>query len=140
MKKLLLAILAVFVSWQILDYLIHGVILMDAYEATKDMWRPMEEISMPLSLIVSLISAAGFCYIYYSLIDTKTMNNALKFGLFFGIVWGVSFGYGSYTFMPIPYYMAFTWFLGSIVETVAAGAILGLMIKPEQPAAEPAES
>lgn len=135
MKKLLLSILAVFVAWQILDYLIHGVILMDAYESTKELWRPMEEMSMPLMMLVSILVAAAFCYIYYAFISNKSLNTALKFSLVFGLAMGISFGYGSYTVMPIPYSMAFVWFLGTVVEAVVAGLIVGMIIKPE-PASE----
>lgn len=135
MKKLLLSILAVFVAWQILDYLIHGVILMDAYESTKELWRPMDEMSMPLMMLVSILVAAAFCYIYYAFISNKSLNTALKFSLVFGLAMGISFGYGSYTVMPIPYSMAFVWFLGTVIEAVVAGLIVGMIIKPE-PASE----
>ena len=132
MKKLLLAILAVFISWQILDYIIHGVILMDVYEQTQSLWRPMEEMSMPMMMIVSILVSAIFCYIYYTFVSNKNLNTALKFGLFYGLGWGISFGYGSYTVMPIPYYLAFVWFLGTVVEAVVAGLLVGLIIKPEE--------
>jgi len=135
MKKLLLSILAVFVAWQILDYLIHGVILMDAYESTKELWRPMEEMSMPLMMLVSILVAAAFCYIYYAFISNKSLNTAIKFSLVFGLAMGISFGYGSYSVMPIPYSMAFVWFLGTVIEAVVAGLIVGMIIKPE-PASE----
>lgn len=135
MKKLLLAILAVFISWQILDYIIHGVILMSSYEETSALWRPMEEMKMPLMWIVSIIFAASFCYIYYAYIGSKSLNTALKYSLVFGIGVGISFGYGSYCVMPISYWMAFTWFIGTIVETVVAGLLLGLIITPGQAAA-----
>lgn len=131
MKKLLLSILAVFVAWQILDYLIHGVILMDAYESTKELWRPMEEMSMPMMMIISILVAATFCYIYYAYISNKNLNTALKFGLIYGLGMGISFGYGSYSVMPIPYSMALTWFLGTVVEAVVAGLLVGLIVKPE---------
>lgn len=131
MKKLLLSILAVFVAWQILDYLIHGVILMDAYESTKELWRPMEEMSIPMMMIISILVAATFCYIYYAYISNKNLNTALKFGLIYGLGMGISFGYGSYSVMPIPYSMALTWFLGTVVEAVVAGLLVGLIVKPE---------
>jgi hypothetical protein len=38
-------------------------------------------------------------------------------------------GYGSYSVMPIPYHMALTWFLGSVVEASVGGMIAGLIIK-----------
>ena len=45
LKRNLLAIVAVFVVWSILDYLIHGMLLQSSYEATANLWRPMEEMN-----------------------------------------------------------------------------------------------
>jgi hypothetical protein len=38
-------------------------------------------------------------------------------------------GYGSNSVMPIPYNMAFTWFLGCVIEAGVGGIILGLIAK-----------
>ncbi|MEZ4762670.1 MAG: hypothetical protein R3C26_05515 [Calditrichia bacterium] len=40
LKKVGLTGIVVFLVWSALDFVIHVVILSDAYEATKDMWRP----------------------------------------------------------------------------------------------------
>lgn len=49
--------------------------------------------------------------------------------MLFGLGAGVSMGYGSYSVMPIPYHMAFTWFLGSVVEATVGGLILGAIVR-----------
>jgi hypothetical protein len=41
-------------------------------------------------------------------------------------------GYGSYSVMPIPYVMAFVWFLGSVVEAAIGGLVAGLIINKWQ--------
>ena len=38
-------------------------------------------------------------------------------------------GFGSYSYMPIPLTLAWSWFLGSWVEAITAGAIVGAIIK-----------
>ena len=38
-------------------------------------------------------------------------------------------GYGTYSFQPIPYMMALTWFLGSLVEGILAGLIVGAIVR-----------
>ena len=47
----------------------------------------------------------------------------------FGLVSGISMGYGSYSVMPIPYFMALSWFLGSLVEMGLAGWLMGVIVK-----------
>jgi hypothetical protein len=127
-KKSVITIIAVFVLWSILDFVIHGVLLSEAYKATADLWRPMAEMKMGLMRIVTLITAIAFVLIYALFINEKNMITALKYGILFGIAMGISMGYGSYTVMPIPYKMAFIWFWGTLIEATLGGLITGLII------------
>jgi hypothetical protein len=129
LKRILLATVAIFVAWEVLDFVIHGLILREAYAASPTLWRPMADMKMGLMYIVGAIAAFCFAAIYGWLVRPKSLNAALKYGLLFGIGAGVSMGYGSYSVMPIPYVMAFTWFAGTIVEALVAGALAGLIIR-----------
>ena len=129
MKKTLLAVVAVFISWQILDFLIHNVILMSTYAATASLWRPMEEMMMGLMMFVSLVSAICFVIVYDWFFKEKNMMTGLKYGLIFGVGVGISMGYGTYSVQPIMYYTAMGWFLGTVVEGAVAGLLTGLIIK-----------
>ncbi len=128
-KKSVLAIIAVFIVWSILDFVIHGVLLSEAYKATAELWRPMEEMKMGLMRIVVLISTVMFVLIYTLFINEKNMKTALKYGILFGISLGIGMGYGTYAVMPIPYSMAFTWFWGALIEASIGGLLLGLIVR-----------
>ncbi len=128
-KKVALTGVVVFLAWSALDYVIHGMILSDTYAATKDLWRPMAEMKNGVMSIVVLITAVTLVYVYATMVSQKSMSNALKYSLILGLGMAASFAYGSYAVMPIPYSLALTWFLGSLVEFAAAGAIIGLMVK-----------
>lgn len=129
MKKVALAILAVFVSWQVLDYLIHNVILMSTYAETASLWRAPEDMMMGLMMFVSLVSAACFVLIFDRFFKEKNMMTGIKYGLIFGIGAGISMGYGTYSVQPIMYFTALGWFLGTIVEALVAGLITGMLLK-----------
>jgi len=129
MVKILLATLAVFVEWAALDMVVHGVILQSSYEATAQLWRPMEEMKMGLIYFTNLVTAFVFSFLYGKLVGTKGLKIGLYYGLLFGLAFGIPMGYGSYASMPIPYNMALTWFLGSFVEALLAGLLVGLIIK-----------
>ncbi|GAB4341140.1 MAG: hypothetical protein Kow0037_27520 [Calditrichia bacterium] len=130
MKKAILAVLAVFVSWEVLDFIIHNLILSNTYAATAHLWRPMEEMKMGLMVLVVFLSAIFFVWIYYKLIP-KSLKNGFTYGLLFGMATGISMGYGTYSVQPIPYILAFGWFLGGLVESTIAGLLVGLIIKEE---------
>jgi hypothetical protein len=130
LKRAVLAVVAVFVAWSILGFVIHGLILAGAYEATAELWRPMADMRMGLMYCVSLISAACFVAIYTYFVNPKSLMAGLKYGLIFGVGTGVSMGYGTFSMMPIPYHMAFTWFIGTVVEAAVAGVLVALIVKP----------
>lgn len=131
MKRTIVAILAVFVTWSALDFVIHGVILASTYAATPQLWRPMAEMKMGLMYFTTLVIAASFVYIYARFIAEKGIKTAVLYGLIFGIATGIGMGYGTYSVMPIPYSMAFVWFLGSVVEFTIGGLVTGLIVKKQ---------
>jgi len=128
-KRVLLAIVAIFIAWSILDYIIHGLLLQATYEATANLWRPMEEMKMSLMYVVTLVFAVAFVAIYGFLVSPKSLVTGIKYGALFGLASGFSMGFGSYSYMPIPLSLAWIWFVGSLVETVAAAAIVGGIIR-----------
>ena len=130
-KRIFIAVVAVFIAWSILDYLIHGVFLQETYKATASLWRPMEEMNMPLMYVVTLAYTACFVLIYSMFVAEKSLATGIRFGAMFGLAAGISMGFGSYTYMPIPISLAITWFSGTLVEAVVAGALVGAIIKTD---------
>jgi hypothetical protein len=134
LRKVLLPALVVTIAWAVLDFIMHGVLLRQQYMATPGLWRPMGEMKMGVTYFSVFISALSFAAIYHNFVRPKGPPIALLFGIWLGLFHGISFGYGSYAVMPIPYIMAFTWFIGSIVEGAVAGMIVGAMLKDPTPA------
>jgi len=131
-KRIVLAILAVFVAWGVMDFVIHGILLQSIYADTAHMWRPMEEMNMRMMYLVSLVSASAFVLIYASLTSIRSIKLGVLYGLLFGLATGASAGFGTYCVMPIPMALAWGWFLGMLAEATVAGAIAGAIIKSEQ--------
>jgi len=128
-KKILLAIIIIFVALSILDYILHSLILAGVYSSTPELWRPVNEMIWWVMYLASLIAVVSFVYIYVLFINPKNLKNAILYGLFIGVFMGISMGYGTYSVMPIPYVLAAAWFWGSIIEFTIAGYLLGLIIK-----------
>jgi hypothetical protein len=128
-KRTILAILAVFIAWSILDFILHGVLLRPIYVNTASLWRPINQMSVTLMYFVTLVFTVCFVLIYRFLIGQKSLATGIRFGALFGLATGISMGFGSYCYMPIPLTLAWSWFIGSWVEAIAAGAIVGAIIK-----------
>ncbi len=128
-KRIALATVAVFFTWTVLDFVIHGLILAATYRETAQLWRPMGEMKMEVMYGAVLVVAFVFVFIYARLVGAKSLTRGLYFGTLWGIGVGVGMGYGTYAVMPIPYALALTWFLGTVAEGAAAGFIAGTIIK-----------
>ena len=128
-KRCALAIAAVFVAWQIMDFVIHTIILAPQYAATASLWRPEGEMKMGLLMVVSLIGATCFCLVYDRFFAKKNIANGALYGLIFGIGVGSSMGHGTFSVMPLPYALALGWFLGTVAAAVVAGVIVGAIVK-----------
>ena len=129
MKRTILAVVAIFIAWSAMDFLIHGMFLQSTYEATAPLWRPMDEMNMPLMYFVTLVFTVAFVAIYRLLVTPKSIMSGIQFGALFGLAVGISMGFGSYSYMPIPVSLAWSWFMGSLVEAIVAGAIVGAILK-----------
>ena len=128
-KRTIWAVVAVFISWSILDFILHGLLLRSTYEATANLWRPMDQMNMPLMYLVTLVFSTCFVLIYSHMVGQKSVASGIRFGVLFGLATGISMGFGSYSMMPIPLALAWSWFVGSWIEAIAAGAIAGVIIK-----------
>lgn len=128
-KRTIWAVVAVFITWSILDFILHGVLLRSTYEATANLWRPMDQMNMPLMYLVTLVFTTCFVLIYGHLVGRKSLASGIRFGALFGLAIGITMGFGSYSYMPIPLTLAWSWFIGSWVKAIAGGAIAGAIIK-----------
>lgn len=132
-KRASLAIIAIFIAWSVLDFLLHGLLLQSTYTATAQLWRPMDQMNMPLMYLVSLLVASAFVASYLWLVEPKSLGAGIRLGLLFGLAMGLSMGFGSYSYMPIPLHLAWSWCLGTLVEFALAGVIAGLLVEnPER--------
>jgi hypothetical protein len=128
MKRIILAIVAVFVAWSVMDIIIHGFLLMPTYLETSNLWRPENEMKNGLLSFVTLFAALGFVLIFIFFKD-KSIKTGVLYGLIFGLSLGVSMGFGTYAYTPIPLFLALSWFSATLLEALVAGLLVGLIVK-----------
>ncbi len=131
-KKFVLGGIAIFVAWEVLDFVIHGLILGATYAGLTGVFRPPGEMKMGLMALATLIGALTFAAVYAWLVNPKSVAAGVKYGLVWGFGSGVMMGYGTYSSMPVPYVLALVWFLGSWFEFTLAGLLAGAIIRPAQ--------
>ncbi len=132
MKRSIISVIVIFIVWSVLDFVIHGILLQSIYEATASLWRPMEEMNMPVMTFVTFAYSVCFVVIYGYFINKKSLLTGIKFGGILGLAVGISMGFGSYSYMPIPISLAWSWFAGTLIEHIAAGALVDSILKLEE--------
>lgn len=137
-KKLILSSIAVIITWQVTDFVIHGVILQGTYEATASLWRPQTQMqdNMPLLFVVNIVAALMFSLIFVRMIKNISVTTGIEFGVYFGIALGIGMGLGTYAVQPIPGGLAVAWFLGALLQAVLAGALVGYIAQDRTAAVE----
>ena len=130
LKGIILAIVAIFIAWSALDFVIHGLLLKEAYEATAHLWRAMQDTNMMLMHAVTLAIAICFVLLYERCVSEKSVSMGLKVGVLFGLAAGIMSA-SAYVYMPIPLTLAIDWFVGTLVKFVVAGWLVGLFVKSE---------
>ncbi len=123
-KKFWTGFVAVFVAMEILQFLIHGVLLSSAYQSTKDVWRPDMESLMWIYHVLALVGAFFFTLVFSKGYEGKGVMEGVRYGLYIGIWMSVGMAYGSYAMVKIPYSLALQWFIYGVIEYVVFGVIL----------------
>ncbi|MGD0589593.1 MAG: hypothetical protein ABSA44_02190 [Bacteroidota bacterium] len=127
MKKVLIGAVVVFVILEVLDFLIHGVILSPAYAAAQNIWRSDMVDKMWILHIVKIVVAFFFALIYSKGYEGKGPLEGVRYGLYIGLMMGVGMAYGTYAMIAIPYSLALQWFIFAVFEYIVAGIGLTLV-------------
>jgi hypothetical protein len=123
-KKLWLGFFAVLVVFEVVSFVVNGVLLMSAYEATKNIWRPDMMSLMWVFHVVMLIGAFFFVLVFSKGYEGKGIVEGMRYGLYIGIWMGVGFAYGTYAMIAMPYSMALIWFVTTVIQYVLAGIVV----------------
>jgi len=129
-KRFISASIVVFVVFEALNFLIHGVILAGAYESTAELWRMDMNQKMWIIYLSDLVKAFLFVYIFIKGYENKGWAEGLRYGFWIGLYVSIGMGFGSYAMYPIPFSMALQWFVYGVIQLILCGIITALIYKP----------
>lgn len=129
MKRILMAWLAVFVAWSVLDGIAHGLIFGSMYAALPGVWRPQAEIKIGIVYAGVLTTAIAFVTIYALQIRSRGLVAGLLYGILYGIATGASLACGGYAVHPIQAQLALGWFILAIIEGAVGGLLVGWIVR-----------
>lgn len=139
-KKFWITFVVLFVVMEVLNFVIHGVLLASTYDAEslKSVFRPQEQMEsmMWIMWLMDLIWVYFFCFFFAKGYENKGIGEGLRFGLYIGLFTSLVYSYGSYAMYPITYNVALYWFLTGLAVSIVMGVIASFTFKPAAAAAE----
>jgi hypothetical protein len=128
-KRWVLASIVVAVVVTVMEWVFHSVLLSGAYQATASIWRPYADMTRltPYGWLATLFVSFVLVYIYHKGYEGKgsPIGEGLRFGLWIGLLTAVPMAVWSYVTIPMPFVLAFWWFVIAMVNMLVAGAFIG---------------
>jgi hypothetical protein len=131
-KRYLLSVLAVFVALVATYQLLHGVVLTELYEITKETWRSSssKEFLLPLSFFSHFVISVGFVFLFVRGFRKKSWAEGVRYGLVFGMVIATAGSIEKFVMLDVPARLALGWFMGTLFQYMILGVITALVYKP----------
>jgi len=130
-KKFLLASFGVFVTIQILDFVIHNLILGSTYESIQGLFRTDMADKMWVMYVTGIVFSLLFVYIFTKGYEGKGILEGVKYGLLIGLVVHFVGSFNQFVVYPVPYVLMWKWIIYGTIEVMAAGAVTALIYKPK---------
>jgi len=134
-KRYLAASAAVFVVAEILEYVIHELLLASTYASLQQLWRPDMESKMWMYPVVDAIWSLLFVCIFTKGYEGRGIMEGVRFGVLIGLFTSIPMAFGTYAMMPIPGSLAWQWFIFTLVETILLGIVAAAVYRPREPSA-----
>jgi len=137
-KKVWMGFIAVFITMEILSFVVNSLILGSTYEATKALWRPDMNSKMWIFQVITLVGSFFFTFIFSKGYEGKGLAEGVRYGAYIGIWMSIGMAYGTYAMIPIPYSLALQWFIYGIIQYIIAGVVLAQVFGMKSKAASAA--
>jgi hypothetical protein len=132
-KRLILAVVVVFVGYWLTSFLIHGLWLNSIYKDTMSLWRSEAEMQrhMGWMFLGQLLWSVAFVLIWSKGIPAV---NSLGRSCLYGLVMGLFSQANSlimYTVQPLPGHLVAKWVVAGLVQGVLLGALVFFIGRPK---------
>lgn len=113
------------------EWAFHGVILKGMYMETASLWRPEAEMMNMVWIMwaAQLIFAGWMVWLFQKGYEGKGMWEGSRFGLWMAPVFAIM-AFSWWAILPIPAALAWAWLIGTAIECIGAGTVLGWAWKP----------
>jgi len=132
MKKLVLAIVAVYILLMATNYVVHSIWLMPDYNAIPLSHRSAEGIQHRFwaMLLGQFFFSAMFAYIYTRGKESKSwIEQGIRYGILVAFLTVIPTALGEYVVYIVPYRLVIKWMIAGGIQLVLAGLLVAAIYK-----------
>ncbi|MEX2495507.1 MAG: hypothetical protein WD448_05420 [Woeseia sp.] len=131
-KTFWIGFIVVYIVWQAISFVVHGIMLGDTYTSMWAVFRPEAQLNsmMWMMYLSSALYLFLFCYIFTKGYEGKGIGEGLRFGLLMGLFFSIPMAIDSYVAYPLTENLAVIWFVTGVVSFMIVGAIFAAIYKP----------
>lgn len=128
-KRFILASIIVFVVYEVINYIVHMLLLSNQYMALMELWRSDMEQKMWIMYIATLIFSFLFVYIYIKGYEGKGIIEGVRYGLILGLLVNVVGMFNQYVVYPIPLGLIIQWFIYGMIQFIICGIVAAALYR-----------
>lgn len=129
-KKALIATIVVFIVHEVVNFLVHGMILGSVYQTMMDTWRPDMNSMMWIMNIGNLIFAFFFVFIFAKGYEGKGIMEGVRYGLIMAGLITIPGMLAQFTVYNVTFTLTIYWIIFGFIQLVIDGIIVSLIYKP----------
>lgn len=135
-KKLIIAVIAVFILLEATNYLINMVILSSTYaqpEISK-VFRSMEEMNAKMwrMWVADIVWSFFFVFIFTKGYQNKGLIEGVRYGIYIALFMNFMAAVAQNVVYPIPFSLALQWFIYGSIQCIILGVVTAFIYKPAE--------
>lgn len=132
-KRFIIAVVVCYIAMQIMDFIIHAVMLGETYQLLAGtVMRTGEDMKMWPMYVCSFIFILMFVLIYTHGVKGKGIIEGVRYGIYIGLLYCIYNAFGQWAVYPISAWLAWMWVISGLIEMIILGLIVGAIYKPAE--------
>ncbi|HNX23611.1 MAG TPA: hypothetical protein PKG60_06155 [Spirochaetota bacterium] len=121
---------AIFIIFQICDFIIHNLILGEIYMSMMNVWRPDMMSLMWIMYLTTFIMSYLMMFVFVKGYEGRGILEGVRFGIILGLMISVSGAFYQYAVYPLPFSLIIQWAIYGLIEFILAGIAAAAIYRP----------
>jgi len=131
-KRFLISVFAVFITYEVLSYVINSLLLSECYKELSSVWRKDMMQYMWLMYIVDLVFSIFFVLIYTWWGKKFNIASGILYGLMVGLMMNTTSVVYQWIVYPITNHLMVLWVVLGLIQFMICGMVVGKGYRPRK--------